>query len=46
MVVGTLKISLDRLGKKQERNFAECCSVSCCDRAGGIGTAGTENCVA
>ena len=33
MVVGTLKISLDRLKKKKKkkRSFAECCSVSCCE---------------
>ena len=38
MVVGTLKISLDRLKKKKKkkkkntnRSFVECCSVSCCE---------------
>ena len=31
MVVGTLKISLDRLKKKKERSLVECCSVSCCE---------------
>ena len=36
MVVGTLKISLDRLKKKNKkknkRSFVECCSVSCCEQ--------------
>ena len=33
MRVGTLKVSLDRLKKKQKhkRSFVECCSVSCCE---------------
>ena len=33
MVVGTLKISIDRLKKKKKhtkRSFVECCTVSCC----------------
>ena len=33
MVVGTLKISLDRLKKekKKKRSLVECCSVSSCE---------------
>ena len=33
MVVGTLKISLDRLKKKKKRRtLVECCSVSSCEQ--------------
>ena len=32
VVVGTLKISLDRLKNNTKRSLVECCSVSCCSR--------------